>query len=173
MRRNDIINEYFIWLTDFVYDRRYTKLLDHLHCIEFRYIIPMDENRAADGESLRYRFGYDTGISDAERYLTGPCTVLEMMVALALRCEETIMDDPKMGDRTRQWFWNMVVNLGLGSMTDDRYDEVYVDEVIATFLDRRYKADGRGSLFAIRRAPCDMRNLQIWDQMSWYLGTIT
>jgi hypothetical protein len=173
MRRHDIICEYFIWLTDFVYDGRFTKLLEYLHCIEFTYYIPMDKNRAADGLALRYRFGYERNIPDAERYLTGPCTILEMMVALALRCEETIMDDPTMGNRTGQWFWNMVVSLELGSMTDDRFDKPYIDDVITRFLEREYRRDGKGGLFTVRRPPGDMRHAEIWDQMSWYLDTIT
>ena len=173
MRRDDVINDYFIWLTDIVYDKRFNKLLEYLHCVEFRHIMPRDENRAADGLALRYRFGYENDIPDAEVYLTGSCTMLEMMVALALRCEETIMDDPAFGGRTKQWFWNMVVSLGLGSMTDDRFDAAYVEDVIGTFLNRRYKPDGRGGLFTIRKAPCDLRNVEIWNQMCWYLGTIT
>ena len=41
-----------------------------------------------------------------------------MMIALAIRCEEHIMDDPDAGDRTGQWFWSMLVSLGLGSMDE-------------------------------------------------------
>ena len=36
------------------------------------------------------------------------CSVLEMMIALAIRCEEHIMDDPDVGNRTGQWFWKDV-----------------------------------------------------------------
>ena len=39
------------------------------------------------------------------------CSVLEMMVALAICCEETYMDNPNIGNRTGQWFWNMVKNI--------------------------------------------------------------
>ena len=173
MRKNDVINDYFIWLTDFVYDKRFVKLLEYLHCVEFVWVLPRDENRAADGLALRYRFCYERGMPDAERYLTGPCTMLEMMVALALRCEETIMDDPKYGSRTKQWFWNMITSLGLGSMTDDRFDQVRIDDVLGIFINRNYKPDGRGGLFTIRRPPSDMRGMEIWSQMCWYLGTIT
>lgn len=173
MKRNDIINEYFIWLSDFVYDRRYEKLLSRLHAIEFVSVMPRDENRAGDGVALRYRFACDVfGDGDVDRYLDGPCSVLEMMVALALRCEETIMDDTAYGNRTGQWFWGMVVNLGLGAMTDDRFDEYYVDDVIDAFLNREYQYDGRGGLFTIRHSAVDMRDVEIWSQMCWYLDTI-
>lgn len=43
-----------------------------------------------------------------------PCSVLEMIIALAIRLEEHIMDDPDIGNRTGQWFWDMIVSLGLG-----------------------------------------------------------
>ena len=52
MTRDSIINEYFEWLLNLVYKYRrlssvsFVKLLTRLHEIEFRYTIPMDENRA-------------------------------------------------------------------------------------------------------------------------------
>lgn len=53
---------------------------------------------------------------------------LEMIIALAIRLEEHIMDDPDIGNRTGQWFWDMIVSLGLGS-------EGLID-VIRRFLNR-------------------------------------
>lgn len=173
MRDGRIDKEYFKWLSDLVCKKRYAKnisykkLLMRLYDTEFRYTIRRDRNRAEDGKDLRYRFDHD-----ADLYLAGPCSVLEMMVALAVRCEETIMDDPAIGDRTSQWFWGMVTNLGLGSMTDDRYDERYVDEVIERFLDRDYEPDGRGGLFRVRNCDRDLRQVEIWYQLCWYLNTI-
>lgn len=167
--------EYFEWLCDIVCRDRFAKeisyrsLLAHLHRVEFTFIIPRDSNRAEDGVDLRYRFAR----ADADRYLRGPCSVLEMLLALAIRCEENIMDDPLKGDRTGQWFWMMVNNLGLGGMTDDRYDEDYVDDRVSTFLYREYDPDGRGGLFRIRNCPHDLRGVEIWYQLCWYLDTIT
>lgn len=82
------------------------------------------------------------------------------------------MDDPDVGDRTGQWFWGMIKNLGLGSMTDARFDEEYVESVIERFLNREYEPDGRGGLFRIRNCTEDLRNVEIWYQMCWYLDTI-
>jgi hypothetical protein len=136
----------------------------------------MDQNRAEDGLSLRYRFALDNGYEDNPDYildiLDGPCSVLEMMVALALRCEE-VMDDAHIGDRTSQWFWGMIVNLGLGAMYDDLYDRQLVDEIIDTFLDRNYDPDGKGGLFTILNCERDLRDMEIWQQLCWYLNTIT
>lgn len=175
-----IINDYFNWLYDKACGNRYSdgisykKLLMELHNTVFRYSIQKDENRAEDGIDLRRRFAYDyDAIDDADEYLTDPCSVFEMILALAIRCEETIMDDSSIGDRTTQWFWQMIVNLGLGSMTDDNFDKKFVKDVIERFLDREYEPDGKGGLFRLRNCPCDLREIEIWVQLCWYLDSIT
>lgn len=149
----------------------YRQLLTFLHDTEFTYFIPYDENRAADGVSLRYRYCLIHGCEDLEYCLSGPCSVLEMMVALALRCEEN-MDNPEKGNRTGQWFWSMITNLGLGSMSDDNFNEWLVHDVIARFLDRDYEPDGRGGLFRVRGWHRDMRTTEIWHQLLAYMNTI-
>lgn len=178
--RSKLVNEYFNWLYDLVCRDRYSphisyvELLKLLHHIEFRYIIPRDQNRAENGKDMRYSFALDNDY-DVDRTLNildGPCSVLEMMVALAIKCEE-LMDDPHYGDRTAQWFWEMVTNLGLGSMHDDIFDEDYVMDVIDRFLDRRYEPDGRGGLFRVRGCDRDLREVEIWHQLCWYQNTIS
>nr|DAM97013.1 MAG TPA: hypothetical protein [Caudoviricetes sp.] len=178
-----IENRYFEWLFDLVCRGRYSenisyrKLLMHLYNTEFRYSLPKDRNRADDGIDLRYRFaitqGYEGSSDLVLDALDGPCSVLEMMVALAIRCEESIMDDPRMGDRTKQWFWGMITNLGLGSMMDDRFDRDVTDEKIRRFLDRKYAPNGKGGLFTIRQRKCDLRKVEIWYQLNYYLDEIT
>jgi hypothetical protein len=174
-----IVDEYFEWMVDLVCGKRYAKsisfrkLLAKLHSTEFIYLIPNDENRAKDGEYLRYRFVMDHDCEDQLEYLDEePCSVLEMMLALAIRMEENIMDDPSVGDRTGQWFWGMIVNLGLGSMSDNRYDPRYVDNALTAFLNRDYEPDGKGGLFTVT-ARDDLREVEIWYQMNWYLDQIT
>lgn len=179
MIHNVIENEYFDWLYAKACGNRYSeqvsykKLLMYLNGKTFRYRILKDRNRAEDGIFLRQRFAYDCDtIEDADLYLTDPCSVLEMMLALAIRCEETIMDDFERGDRTTQWFWGMVTNLGLGSMTDDQFDKKLVDDIIERFLDRDYSPDGKGGLFHIRNCDADLRDVEIWTQLLWYLDSI-
>lgn len=181
--RDRIHNEYFEWLYDLACGNRYSKqisyrkLLIQLHSTVFRYSIPMDRNRAEDGIDLRYRFAISMRHNDSPEYimdiLDGPCSVLEMMVALAMRCEETIMDDAGVGNRTGQWFWGMVTNLGLGSMMDNRFDKRVVDDIINRFLDREYEPDGEGGLFTVRYCDSDLRDIEIWHQLCWYLDSIT
>lgn len=178
MTRSELNNRYFDWMCQLVLDRRYTKgssyrkLLRFLNHIDFTYTIAMDGNREGDGIDLRYRFGYENSYETSmiATYLDNrPCSVLEMMIALAIRCEEHIMDDPDIGNRTGQWFWDMIVNLGLNSMTDAKFDEDYAKEVIERFLDRRYEQNGEGGLFTVEHYNRDLRTVEIWYQMCWYL----
>lgn len=181
MTRDEVNNEYFEWLCHFVCDERYAKktsyhkLMRRLHEIDFEYILAMDGNRAEDGMDLRYRFAYEnnyTGSMVASYLDDRPCSVLEMMIALAIRCEEHIMGDPDVGDRTGQWFWNMIVNLGLGRMTDPKFDPDYVDDTIDRFLKREYERNGKGGLFTVENPHRDLRSVDIWYQMCWYLDSV-
>lgn len=164
--------EYFNWLCGIVCRNRFSKnisyqrLLDCLHSIEFRVVIPNDINRAKDGVDMRRRYylTYGNIIDDGS-----PCTVLEMMVALTVRCEENIMDNPSFGDRTGQWFWSMISTLGLSDMTDNHFDEEFVREKIDIFLNREYEPNGQGGLFKIRHCRRDLRRVEIWYQLCWYL----
>lgn len=82
------------------------------------------------------------------------------------------MDDPKYGNRTRQWFWGMVRSLGLAGMTNREYDEKCVDEILNTFMDREYSQDGHGGLFTIKNCEYDLRTAEIWYQLCWYIDSI-
>lgn len=182
MSRDDIKEIYFKWLYDIVCASKYvdgisyTKLLRQLHDTEFTYLIRRDEDRAENGINLRYRFaiseGYGDILAQVLHDLDNPCSVLEMMVALALSCEEEIMDDASYGNRTGQWFWSMIVSLGLGPFIDSRYDRRFVDTALSRFLNREYEPNGKGGLFTIRGCKADLRHEEIWVQMCWYLDSI-
>lgn len=180
MVRLTIKQDYFEWMFNLVCKGRfsesnsYRELLSYLHSVEFTYRLASDADRASDGIDLRHRFA---SLNDNYRFVMkqiddGPCSVLEMIVALAIRCEETIMDNPKIGNRTGQWFWKMITTLGLGHMIDSRFDEQYVEETIHTFLARRYDQNGRGGLFMIRDCDYDLRSVDIWTQAMWFLDTM-
>lgn len=179
MTFEDRVNDdYFEWLCELVdaerFSRRvsYRKLLAHLHNIQFTWFVLGDDNRADDGIKLRRRFALSRGDITLVNCIFGPCSVLEMMVALAIRCEENITLNDEFGNRSGQWFWGMVNNLGLSSMTDSKFDTDYIDDVIARLLDREYASDGRGGLFTVKNCEYDLRTVEIWTQLSWYLGSI-
>ena len=181
MTRYELKDEYFRWLCHYVCDDQYLekttyhKLMRQLDDTPFEYIIARDGNRAEDGMDLRYRFAYEEKYDHrliASELDDRPCSVLEMMVALCLRCEDHIMYDPDLGDRTGQWFWNMIVSLGLGTMTDANYDSNYVDDILQRFMQRKYKRTGEGGLFTIPNARQDMRDIEIWSQLTAYLNYV-
>ena len=181
MPNNGLRRLYFEWMCKIVHDddsnRRpsYKTLLYYIFTVDFQWVLDFDENRAKDGTDLRYRFGHEVGYdrSAISAFLDDrPCSVFELMLALSIRCEEQFMGDPYFGDRTGQWFWNMIINLGLGQMDDSRFDPAYTYEVISAFMERRYEKNGRGGLFAVQHRHADLRTVQIWDQMCWYLDEI-
>ena len=173
----DVREQYFNWMYDMVFTKRvpsYVRLLRYLNSQEFTYNIRLDGNRADDGLYLRYRFKQEKHLRavDVDRCLTGKCSVLEMMVALCLRIEEDIMDDPVKGNRIHKWFHVMLKSLGLLDMDDAYFDERYTDKVITRFLNREYEPNGAGGLFRIKDCPYDLRSVEIWYQMCWYFDSI-
>ena len=173
---DQITNEYFEWMYDYVCKGRahkdvsYRKLFMCLHDTEFTYSLIMDENRAYDGICLRRRFAHTKSEEDYNYILDildKPCSVLEMMLALAIRFEEEIMDDPRYGNRVKQWFWTMLKNMGLNMMTDQVFDREYVEQAIYTMVDRKYDRYGKGGLFYIPNCQDDLRKFEIWTQLCW------
>lgn len=179
MYYNSLEDFYFDWMTMLVIKDsgerdNYLYLLRKLNSINFRFTIPLDENRYIDGLDLRNRFQYENDIpeEDMQVFNNKGCSVLEMMIALSLKCEENIMSDSAYGDRIEDWFLEMISSLQLKDMINDNYDERWVEFKIETFLNRDYNYDGSGGLFTINNPESDMRNVEIWCQMCWYLNTI-
>lgn len=174
MTYDEMTDLYFNWIEKLISDDSveasdYRKLLLFLNDIPFSYIIPMDDNRIADGIDLRYRFGYDTEIPYAQiaTYLDiRTASVLEVMVALSLRIEEQFID----GDDVGKWFWIMINNLGLGEYKDLYFNKAKVDRIVKKFIERDYNKNGSGGLFITNNDNKDMRNIEIWDQMHLYLN---
>lgn len=175
MTKDKLLEEYFDWIYDSVRPKKlsYKKLFQLLFNTEFTYTMPMDNNRYEDGIDLRYRFGDDEGVADfiIAGYLDDtPCSVLEMMVALAFRIEEQIMTNSDIGDRTREWFWTMIATLGLRHMDDAHFNETEAVDILEAFLDRDYASNGEGGLFIVQHPLYDMRDAEIWNQANWYLN---
>ena len=83
------------------------------------------------------------------------------------------MSNDVFGDRTGYWFWLMIDNLGLGNMVNSQFDSTKVDNIIDNFLNRTYEKNGKGGLFTIRNCDTDLRKVEIWYQLCWYLDTIS
>lgn len=169
-------DDYFDWLYDIVCDSpKYKVLCAFLHGQEFTYTLPMDGNRYEDGISLRYRFGHDCDLPTyriTDELDDRPCSVFEMMVALALRMEEDVMACPGM-NRTSCWFEEMLGSLGLHEMTNDNFNELRASRVVYNLLNRDYAKNGQGGLFIVdSMAYRDLRTVEIWYQAIWFLNDV-
>lgn len=169
---------YFKWMIniaipDSIERENYLYLLDALNSSIFHFSIPMDENRMRDGIDLRYRFAYENGYSNEEiseifnRHKS--CSMLEMMLALAIKGDERILFDYETGSKADYIFKIMLDSLNLLGMTNDYFDPLYFDHTIDRLLNRDYNFDGSGGLFTVPNPRKDMRLVDIWYQMNWYL----
>lgn len=176
MTKQEVRRRYFSWILKKACGDRaksYNNLLTYLFNEDFDYILEMDGNRAEDGIDLRYKFAAETGLDDrvVAAYLDDtPCSILEMMAALSIRCEDSIMMNDDYGDRTSYWFWKMIESLGLGGMDDRNFSISYVIDCKNIFINREYQKNGKGGLFTLKNKNVDIRNTEIWYQMMYYLN---
>ncbi len=175
---NDI---YFEWLCDLVHgddpDCSFVILLGTLHSYEFEWFLPLDEDRAINGIELRRTFLSSMPsdyINDDEIdiFMMRPCSVLEMLIALAIDIQEELMWNPDKGNRTVSWFWLMITNLNLNDLDDRHYisekADAKVDDILTRWMHRDFDPDGTGSIFPIEGCNEDLRSELIWYQANQY-----
>ena len=181
MTESELRHLYFEWMYRLVCDdsyassgrNSYRRLLEFLFEEDFKYFDKpeMDENRAYDGYDLRYRFAYENRIPYsfiAKNLDVRPCSMLEMMIGVAIRCEDIAADDNE-GDRVGQWFWEMLQSLGLSGMNDERFDRERALDILDRFSRNDYERNGAGGLFTIQDDRFDAREHEIRWQMCQYL----
>lgn len=168
---NSRIDRYFRWLAKKVRvdihsrsDMSYLFMMRALFEKEFYWTLPFDEHRAMDGLSLRSDYFDCMDDTDTD---VGPCTVLEVLVALAIICDRDLLGYGN-EDRAYEWFWDMIQNLGLDAYTDTEFDPDAVNQILDRWLDRDYDQNGCGGLFYTNDPTQDMRTLEIWWQMQLY-----
>lgn len=160
---------YFDWLIDLIGGKygNYSKLINHLYEVPFRYFYPHDENWAGHGKYLQYEFSYEKGIDP--KFDNGKiCSLLEMFTALAKQIGFIIIGD----DDTARWFWFFMHNLDLEWCTDEHFDELYVHYILQKFMNRDYDSDGFGSCFRDEKQDekqdLELKSRDLWYQMCWY-----
>lgn len=173
----NIERDYFDWLYNIVDDSdyEYESLINHIYDMDFdektTILIDQDHNRIADAMRLREDF-ISEQLAREDRDLVyifrdRPCSVLEILVALAYRMEDV------MGlHRFPIWFWELLSNLGLEEFNNSNFNIKNVrkiDRIINKWLDHNYDYDGTGGLFPLKDPPKDQRKEEIWYQMSAYL----
>lgn len=169
------VHQYNQWLLEKIrgYDVKYSnyyRLLQLLFSIPYRYKSyknGTDRDRYRDGMALRNEYAESSNdfyILEWEE----ECTVLEMLIALAVKIDWVLMGVPDK-DNGYWWFWLMIKNLDLHKMTDDRFDEFYILQTIDGWLDRDIGYNGEGGLFPLHETDTDQRYESTWQQMNNYL----
>jgi hypothetical protein len=159
---------YFKWLYGRIADSDdpYWSLALQLHKKEFLWFVPNDDNRIEDGRELRYDFAYTTGTQLTPAWHSFPVSTLEVLIGLAIRLEF------QLDESLDFWFWQMIDNLNLMEITDDKYDDrsrELVDETLDTLIWRTYLYSGEGGLFPLEDPQEDQRKVELWYQMSAYV----
>lgn len=172
-------SDYFHWLYGHIgslFDRnpRHSRwiLAEQLHTIRYTQFVPNDDNRERDGIALRNVFADVVGgLVDFDDQ---PCSVLEMLIALAKRAAFTA-ENLSIAEGVDEWFWLMIQNIGLFEYNDsvwmeDAGAEAFVDATIARVINREYDYDGHGGLFPLKHPPCDQAATEVWYQLELYIS---
>lgn len=157
------MSDYYLWLESLVNDGNHSMLIRYLYEKPYRCQFTLDENRAAGGLNLRSRFAYENGVN-VQDVGHGPCSILEMLIALADRMVEILTCD------IYDWFWDLLRNLTLDRFDDANFDENEINYILNRWLDRTYSRDGRGSIFPLNSYQGDCRNLDTWSQMNAWIA---
>lgn len=167
-RRGTPLEElYFQWLIqplDKKWDETFDiNLLKTMFRTRFEHFVPNDVNRALDGIELRQEFLYKRPVRSSkweiDGWLAEDCSILEMLLALADRCEY------RTGILKTEWFSTFLRNLGLA----DHYSPSKTRRVLQRLNKRTYSRDGLGGLFPLENPLEDQREVEIWYQMMAYI----
>lgn len=141
------------------------ELLKILATKEFVWIVPNDDNRAEDGRFLRHEFLSEQNLKlDDPHWMRLGCDMFELLVGISRRLAFEGDGEP------REWFWEMINNLGLYNYRDGGHIPVgTINEVLDDLIWRTYEPDGRGGLFPLKYPEQDQRDVEIWYQLNAYL----
>ena len=179
---------FFAWLYDLISDKKarhgYIQLCRVLYEKRFRWSVPNDDNRLEDGLILRETFILEEDLDqdhlEVRYFLEQPCSVLEVLIGVAQRLNDTMYDLKDHANHTSRWFKELLDNLTLDKFIDnpegnneplDPMADCEVEEILETFLGRTYDFHGNGGLFPLKKRPLKNQQLvEIWYQMMTYLA---
>lgn len=170
---DNLTASYFHFLCDIVGVESHYHLCDILNHIAFYSDIHNDENRIMDALYLRKEFIKNESFAGyfVDDFVL-PVSVLEVLVVLAMRCEEDFHSE-EFGDRTGFWFFSMLRNAGLIEFDDDHWMKGWykvIRDRVYYILDRKYTRGCRGGFFPLRRSRHDQRFRELWFQMLDWLN---
>ena len=183
-------HEYFEWLVSKVTspavpdDTQARIVLQVLRDIRIQGL-PMadDAPRLEDGKQLRTNFIDDTGLSvhsydDALKPESGFCTVLELLIALAIRMDDIMRDPVDQCSSVPSCFWEMVSTMvgqpfypcSYWSFSADMSTAAVVAESSMKFLGRQYDPTGYNGNIFIDVSGVDLRAIDIWAQACRFMS---
>ncbi len=162
-------DDYYIWLCDLVNleaHSGYSNLISFLYDTEFVWSVAKDSDRAGDGLQLRYDYidyynefrfvDYETMSWTCE-----PCSILEMLIALAKRVRINLM--PDFDIEPSDWFWIFIEKLGFLE-----YDDGYIfDEKLGPLFQKKVVTFALLTTFSEKRAFSEM---DIWQKVQAFLA---
>lgn len=173
--------EYYRWLISLIDPpanvdsdiRRHGILLFALWRHEFFWmdIYDHEEDRANDGKQLRERFmmEFDAPPSIVPQ---GPCNVLEMLIAFAIRIDNTV-HDWQIGSHPWDWVEMFITNLGLTDLTDDDIrprDNGFITAKLEYWMAHDIGTRGERGLFRFKRPVLMINNMTNWDMMQKWVA---
>lgn len=175
------MQKYFNWLCEKtglasqigLNGRTYTMLAKSLFEIPYVWTYADDASRASDARALFYDFQLDRTEAQAFKLYPHQPSVLELIYSLAIRIERHFMRIAELGDRTNQWFFEMLHNVGLDAYDDanfNRDSDYYIRVICANWMDHNHQYNGTGGLFPIYNPTRDQRTLSLWSQLNDYMN---
>lgn len=164
-----LLGAYLAWLEPQVgvdrQPRRYMQLMQLLVAKEFVPVVPYDDNRVVDGLDVRREFCAEQGCEVDD---LGPCSVLEVLVALSRRLAFNA------GGDAAGWAWQLLCNLELEKFWDriSRQKAILIEEILDALVWRTYSPDGQGGFFPLDHAQDDQTRLELWYQMAAYVNEL-
>lgn len=161
-------DKYLDWLISIIETdedpEEYRAVLLHLLETEFKYLTPLDRDRALEGLELRRRYIRQTGEEEPDM----TCSVLEMLVALCEHIESTMSTDPDK-DNPGFWFWQFLKNAEL-DISNRYYRKSSVDHILTRINYKKFEKNGRGWFFPLKRSRKDTRNFGVWEGAMAYVN---
>lgn len=171
---SDLKEDYLQWLESQLRDehvdsrKTYLGLTALMLDTPFTWSVPMDDNREADGLALRVEFAHLEHIRQPSMEHLGPCSFLEVLVALSRRLAFVAGGNPA------GWAWQLLSNLELHRLPDPftRSKQHKASEIMLVAMNRTYLPDGTGGFFPLTRPDGDQTRIELWYQMNAFIAEL-
>lgn len=111
----------------------YRSLIKKLFSIEYKYNT-INKDRHDDVIEYRKNYLIDNKINQTDILDKYKVNVLEVLIVLSIRTEDDTMHDIKYGDRSCQWFWAIISDIGLIKFDDNNYNESEVEKIVFNWM---------------------------------------